>query len=114
VRTAPQHAQADVAFPAGYSGVFATCGGSDVRLWALDTCRELQRIREPGLASACLAFSPDGGALAAGWSDGAVRACAGPALPGRAAVACRVVRPAHGAMARGAARPACSRAWCCA
>jgi len=62
-------------------------------MWALDTCRELQRIREPGLACACLAFSPDGGALAAGWSDGAIRACAGPALPDRTVIMCRLAWP---------------------
>ena len=73
-RTAPQHALADVAFPARYAGVFATAGGADVRLWALATRRELLRLREPGLACACVAFTAGGGAVVSGWSDGAVRA----------------------------------------
>ncbi|KAK9842095.1 hypothetical protein WJX81_008204 [Elliptochloris bilobata] len=74
MRTAPQHALADVAFAPGYGGVFATCGGADVRLWATASLRELLRVREPGLACACVAFSTDGGALISGWSDGHVRA----------------------------------------
>lgn len=75
VRTAPQHALTDVAFAPGYRAVFATAGGSDVRLWALDSQAELLRICEPGLVCSCLAFSADGSALVSGWSDGRIRAC---------------------------------------
>ena len=74
VRTAPQLALADVAFPARYSGVFATAGGANVRLWAAATWRELLRVREQGITCACVGFVAGGGAIVSGWSDGGVRA----------------------------------------
>eukprot|EP00161_Ancyromonas_sigmoides_P001659 TRINITY_DN11424_c0_g1_i1.p2 TRINITY_DN11424_c0_g1~~TRINITY_DN11424_c0_g1_i1.p2 ORF type:complete len:620 (-),score=305.20 TRINITY_DN11424_c0_g1_i1:159-2018(-) len=64
----------DVAFPRGYSAVFGTCGGAEVRLWNTTTCHEMLRVVVPNLVCNCLAFAPDGGSIATGWSDGRIRA----------------------------------------
>ncbi|KAI8467381.1 MAG: flagellar associated protein [Monoraphidium minutum] len=63
-----------LAFPSGYSEVFATAAPGCVRLWHLDSGRELLRIAVPNLECRCLVFSVDGKAIISGWSDGKVRA----------------------------------------
>ncbi|GBF88745.1 flagellar associated protein [Raphidocelis subcapitata] len=63
-----------VAFPIGYSEVFATASPGAVRVWHLDSCRELLRIAVANLECKCLAFAVDGRAIISGWSDGKVRA----------------------------------------
>lgn len=64
----------DVAFPAGYSELFATCSVNDIRVWNTKTRQELLRIEVPGLECNCVYFSNDGKSVLSGWSDGKVRA----------------------------------------
>mmetsp|Transcript_14769 Transcript_14769/g.47073 ORF Transcript_14769/g.47073 Transcript_14769/m.47073 type:complete len:414 (+) Transcript_14769:525-1766(+) len=63
-----------IAFPKGYSEVFATSSMNDIRIWHVDTCRELLRVSVPNLACNCVAFSADGKSVISGWSDGKIRA----------------------------------------
>ncbi len=64
----------DVAFPAGYSELFATCSMHDIRVWNAKTRQELLRIEVPGLECHTVFFQRDGKAILSGWSDGKVRA----------------------------------------
>mmetsp|Transcript_41551 Transcript_41551/g.88542 ORF Transcript_41551/g.88542 Transcript_41551/m.88542 type:complete len:621 (-) Transcript_41551:103-1965(-) len=63
-----------VAFPVGYSGVFATCSVADIRVWNAETRQELLRIQVPNMECYCLDFMRDGRSIVSGWSDGKVRA----------------------------------------
>mmetsp|Transcript_50806 Transcript_50806/g.114214 ORF Transcript_50806/g.114214 Transcript_50806/m.114214 type:complete len:618 (+) Transcript_50806:103-1956(+) len=63
-----------VAFPAGFSEVFATCSVSDIRVWNASTRQELLRIQVPNMECFCLDFMRDGRSIISGWSDGKVRA----------------------------------------
>lgn len=63
-----------VAFPRGYSELFATCSVNDIRVWHSRTRNELLRIQVPGLECLCATFSPDGKGIISGWSDGKIRA----------------------------------------
>lgn len=64
----------DVAFPAGYSELFATCSLNDIRVWNSKTRQELLRIEVPGLECHCVFFSHDGKSILSGWNDGKIRA----------------------------------------
>lgn len=64
----------DVAYPRGYSQLFATCSINDIRVWHAKTRNELLRINVPQLECYCVCFSPDGTSLISGWSDGKIRA----------------------------------------
>ncbi|KAG8464103.1 hypothetical protein KFE25_000271 [Diacronema lutheri] len=64
----------DVAFPRGYSELFATCSAADIRIWHLASASELLRIQVPNLECNVIAFNPKGSAIISGWSDGKVRA----------------------------------------
>lgn len=64
----------DVCFPKDYSELFATCAGSDIRIWHARTMSELLRIQVPNLECNCVAFMPSGTAIISGWNDGKVRA----------------------------------------
>eukprot|EP00929_Paragymnodinium_shiwhaense_P112306 TRINITY_DN8056_c0_g1_i1.p1 TRINITY_DN8056_c0_g1~~TRINITY_DN8056_c0_g1_i1.p1 ORF type:complete len:618 (-),score=119.92 TRINITY_DN8056_c0_g1_i1:423-2276(-) len=63
-----------IAFPIGYSEVFATCGLTDIRVWNAATRQELLRIQVPNMECYCLEFMRDGRSIISGWSDGKVRA----------------------------------------
>jgi WD40 repeat protein len=63
-----------VAFPRGYSELFATCSKNDIRVWHATTRNELLRIQVPTLECRCVAFAPDGRSIISGWSDGKIRA----------------------------------------
>lgn len=63
-----------VAFPRGYSELFATCSKNDIRVWHATTRNELLRIQVPTLECYCVTFSPDGKSIISGWSDGKIRA----------------------------------------
>jgi len=76
VQTAPAGAPRCLAFPPGLADVFACGSEGEVRVWHLDTCRELLRLVVPGLTCTSLCWRDDGTALLTGWSDGAVRAFA--------------------------------------
>ena len=65
-----------MAFPVGYSEVFATCGREDVRIWHINEARELLRIKVPNVECLSVAFMPDGGSVVTGWNDGKIRAFA--------------------------------------
>jgi WD40 repeat protein len=64
----------DIAFPAGYSELFATCSLNDIRIWNTKTRQELLRIEVPGLECYCVYFGADGKCVLSGWNDGKVRA----------------------------------------
>jgi len=70
----------DISFPfplAGmpmYSSVFATASRGEIRVWNIQTCRELLRIVVPNLECCCVMIQPDGKAILSGWSDGKIRA----------------------------------------
>lgn len=64
----------DVAFPSGYSELFATCSLNDIRVWNTKTRQELLRIEVPGLECYCVFFSGDGKSILSGWNDGKIRA----------------------------------------
>jgi len=63
----------DVVFPAGYSDLFATCAGSDIRIWHSNTLSELLRVQVPNQECNCVAFMPKGDAIVSGWNDGKIR-----------------------------------------
>jgi WD40 repeat protein len=63
-----------VAFPLGYSEVFATCSITDIRVWNASSRQELLRIQVPNMECYCLEFMRDGRSIVSGWSDGKVRA----------------------------------------
>jgi len=63
-----------VAFPAGYSKVFATCSTTDIRIWNADTRAELLRIQVPNMECYCVDSTRDGRSIVSGWSDGKIRA----------------------------------------
>jgi len=63
-----------VAFPIGYSEVFATCSITDIRVWNAGTRQELLRIQVPNMECYCLEFMRDGRSIVSGWSDGKARA----------------------------------------
>jgi WD40 repeat protein len=63
-----------VAFPRGYSEIFATCSITDIRVWNASSRQELLRIQVPNMECYCLEFMPDGRSIVSGWSDGKVRA----------------------------------------
>jgi WD40 repeat protein len=63
-----------VAFPYGFSDVFATCSPQEVRLWNSRTRQELLRIQVPNLECYCVDFMRDGKSIISGWSDGKIRA----------------------------------------
>jgi WD40 repeat protein len=65
-----------IVFPKGYSEVFATASGGEIRIWSLKNQRELLRIelaKSRTLVNA-IEFQPDGKLILSGWSDGKVRA----------------------------------------
>lgn len=64
----------DIAFPANYSEVFATCSQTDIRVWNAKNKQELLRIQVPNLECYCVAFMNDGKSIVSGWNDGKIRA----------------------------------------
>lgn len=56
------------------SGVFATAGAGAVRVWCLQTCRELLRVCVPNFTCSAVLFAGDGRSIVSAWSDGCVRA----------------------------------------
>lgn len=64
----------DIAFPRGYSELFATCSENDIRVWHAKTRNELLRIQVPNLECLCVTFSSDGKSIISGWTDGKIRA----------------------------------------
>ncbi|KAI4499977.1 hypothetical protein M0802_004847 [Mischocyttarus mexicanus] len=63
-----------IVFPWNYSEIFATAGKNDIRLWRLETQKELLRITVPNFVCSCLCFSHDGRMIISAWNDGIVRA----------------------------------------
>eukprot|EP00920_Eleutheroschizon_duboscqi_P033391 GHVT01080407.1.p1 GENE.GHVT01080407.1~~GHVT01080407.1.p1 ORF type:complete len:453 (-),score=75.48 GHVT01080407.1:1152-2510(-) len=62
-----------VEFPQGYSAVFATCAGPDIRIWRTDKKQEVLRICVPCGECLCFCFSSDGKRIISGWADGRLR-----------------------------------------
>jgi len=71
--TAHSEAVNDVVFPASYSDLFATCAGSDIRIWHSRTLSELLRVQVPNQECNCIQFMPRGDAIVSGWNDGKIR-----------------------------------------
>jgi WD40 repeat protein len=63
-----------VCFPRGFSDVFCTCSGAEIRIWNSNTRQELLRIQVPNLECYSVSFMRDGKSVISGWSDGKVRA----------------------------------------
>nr|XP_026493637.1 cilia- and flagella-associated protein 52 [Vanessa tameamea] len=64
----------DIAFPRGMSGVFASAGAGDVRVWCARSARELLRIVVPNFTCSALLFAADGKSVVTAWNDGNIRA----------------------------------------
>jgi len=64
----------DVCYPRGYSELFVTCSGNDIRVWHARTMSELLRIQVPNLVCNCVTLSPTGTEIISGWNDGKIRA----------------------------------------
>ncbi|EKF39163.1 hypothetical protein MOQ_000614 [Trypanosoma cruzi marinkellei] len=64
----------DVIFPEGFSALFATCCGPDIRVWNASNSNELLRIQIAGLLCNCIQFTKDGSLIVSGWDDGKLRA----------------------------------------
>lgn len=62
-----------IAFPLGYSEVFATASITDIRVWNASSRQEILRIQVPNMECYCLEFTRDGRSIVSGWSDGKVR-----------------------------------------
>lgn len=60
LQTAPPSSVHDIAFPFQYSEVFAACGLAEIRIWHLQSRRELLRISVPNLDCRCVAFTQVG------------------------------------------------------
>ena len=58
----------DCCFPAAYSELFATCSGSDIRIWHTKTKAELLRVQVPQVTCNCISFAPGGNAIYSGWN----------------------------------------------
>jgi WD40 repeat protein len=58
----------DVSYPRGYSELFATCSGSDIRVWQAKTRNELLRIQVPNIECLCVDFTADGKSIISGKS----------------------------------------------
>ena len=56
LQTSPPSSVHDVAFPHAYSEVFAACGLGEIRVWHLQSRRELLRMSVPNLDCRCVAF----------------------------------------------------------
>ena len=63
----------DIAFPGGYSELFATASVNDIRVWNAKTRQELLRIEVPGLECYTVKFMSDGKSILSGWNDGKIR-----------------------------------------
>lgn len=72
--TCPYERINDVAFPSGYSEVFATASINEIRIWNATNRQELLRIQVPGLECHSVFFMHDGKSIISGWSDGKIRA----------------------------------------
>ncbi|ESS64473.1 hypothetical protein TCDM_07459 [Trypanosoma cruzi Dm28c] len=64
----------DAIFPEGFSALFATCCGPDIRVWNASNSNELLRIQISGLLCNCIQFTKDGSLIVSGWDDGKLRA----------------------------------------
>ncbi|XP_034936102.1 cilia- and flagella-associated protein 52 [Chelonus insularis] len=64
----------DIAFPYNYSEIFATASKNDIRLWHLESQKELLRIIVPNFVCTSICFSYDGKLIISAWNDGIIRA----------------------------------------
>ncbi|XP_051157858.1 cilia- and flagella-associated protein 52 isoform X2 [Leptopilina boulardi] len=65
-----------IAFPPNYSEIFATSSKDDIRLWRVETQKELLRITISNFVCSNLCFSYDGKMIISAWNDGIIRAFA--------------------------------------
>ncbi|RZF37372.1 hypothetical protein LSTR_LSTR009723 [Laodelphax striatellus] len=64
----------DLVFPRDYSQVFATASKDDIRVWNIETSRELLRISVPNFTCSGIVFSYDGKSIITSWNDGTIKA----------------------------------------
>lgn len=64
----------DLAYPKGYSELFATCSVNDIRIWNARSRQELLRIQVPNVEAFTVGFMADGRSIVSGWNDGKIRA----------------------------------------
>lgn len=62
-----------LAFPHRYCEVFATVSRNDVRVWSVQTLRELLRITVRNTVCTAVLFSYDGSQIVTAWNDGRIR-----------------------------------------
>ncbi|KAJ8251640.1 hypothetical protein GJAV_G00223530 [Gymnothorax javanicus] len=62
-----------VAFPHGTSELFATCSNKEIRVWHMETSKELLRIVVPNGNCNVVDFTMDGRCIISAWSDGQIR-----------------------------------------
>ncbi|RZF44043.1 hypothetical protein LSTR_LSTR017000 [Laodelphax striatellus] len=60
--------------PKDYSQVFATASKDDIRVWNIETSRELLRISVPNFTCSGIVFSYDGKSIITSWNDGTIKA----------------------------------------
>jgi len=63
----------DIAFPCGFSEVFASCNHQDVRIWNSAAMRELVRINVCNMTCHCVIFTKNGTSIISGWNDSHIR-----------------------------------------
>ncbi|XP_031845942.1 cilia- and flagella-associated protein 52 isoform X2 [Nomia melanderi] len=62
-----------LAFPRDRSEIFATTGKHDIRVWRLETQKELLRITVPNFLCSNLCFNRNSAIIISAWDDGAIR-----------------------------------------
>ena len=68
-----------IAFPANFGEVFASCSLDEIRIWNTPNQKELLKIELSAGSSSdyaqsnCVEFMPDGKSIVSGWSDGKIR-----------------------------------------
>ncbi|XP_043464839.1 cilia- and flagella-associated protein 52-like isoform X2 [Leptopilina heterotoma] len=66
----------DIIKTSNYSEIFATSSKDDIRLWRVETQKELLRITISNFVCSNLCFSYDGKMIISAWNDGVIRAFA--------------------------------------
>ncbi|XP_031424646.1 cilia- and flagella-associated protein 52-like [Clupea harengus] len=73
IATSHSSAVVDAAFPHGSSELFATCSGSDIRVWHTELSKEMLRISVPNMTCNAISFTTDGTSIISAWNDGKIR-----------------------------------------
>ncbi|XP_033630475.1 cilia- and flagella-associated protein 52-like [Asterias rubens] len=63
----------DIAFPYGFSDLFATCSQNDIRVWNAKNCKDLLSITVPNMTCHAIEFTRDGRSIVSAWDDNKIR-----------------------------------------